>query len=167
MMKVTQVVQNDQRTALRLPGGPIIEILSPLTDDAYCVMAGALPSGACVPLHSHGDAESFYLLSGQAEALVQTSSGLQWQTLMPGDFVHIPAGTKHAWRNPSNESATMLTTCTAKLGRALEEMGQVTSEHGAKLLSQEEALQRFADIAERYGYWLGSPEENAAVGIGL
>lgn len=167
MMTVTQIVTNDQRTAaLHQPGGTVVEFLSPLSEDAYCVMTGAIPSGASVPLHSHEDAESFYLLSGQADVLVQTAGGLQWQTLKPGDFIHIPGGAKHAWRNPSSETAFTLITCTAKLGRALEEMGRSTSEYGGQFFSPE-ALQRLADIAVRYGYWLGNPEENAAVGIQL
>jgi quercetin dioxygenase-like cupin family protein len=45
-------------------------------------------------LHSHADAESFYLLDGEVEALIQTDGGLEWETHTPGDFIHIPA-TKH------------------------------------------------------------------------
>jgi quercetin dioxygenase-like cupin family protein len=90
MLKVAQILQNGQRTALHQPGGAIIELLSPLSEDAYCVMTGTIPPGVSVPLHSHHDAESFYLISGEAEVLAQTSGGLQWQTLRPGDFVHIP-----------------------------------------------------------------------------
>jgi hypothetical protein len=56
--------------------------------------------------------------------------------------------------------------CTAKLGRALEEMGQLTGEYGTQFPSQA-ATQRLVEISTRYGYWLGSQEENAAVGIQL
>jgi hypothetical protein len=28
-------------------------------------------------------------------------------------------------------------------------------------------MQRFLKTAERYGYWLATPEENAAVGVSL
>lgn len=166
MMKVTQIVKSDQRTALHQPGGTTIELLTPLSEDAYCVMTGAIPRGCAVPLHSHEDAESFYLLSGKAEVLVQTTGGLQWQTFEPGDFLHIPGGTKHAWRSHSSEAAITLITCTAKLGRALEEMGQVTSGYREPTLSRA-TMQRLMEISERYGYWIGSREENAAVGIEL
>jgi quercetin dioxygenase-like cupin family protein len=165
-MKLTQIVKSDQRTSLHQPGGTITEFLSPLSEDAYSVMTGMIPPGASVPLHSHEDAESFYLLSGEPEALVQTVDGLQWQTLKPGDFIHIPGGVKHAWRNSSAKAASTLITCTAKLGRALEEMGQVIGEYGMQTLSAE-AIQRLMEISVRYGYWLGNPEENAAVGIEL
>ena len=119
-----------------------------------------------MPLHSHGDAESFYVLSGEAQALVETEVGLQWQTLRPGDFIHIPGGTKHAWRNVSGEPMAALITCTTKLGRALREMGQLTSEGGKRIPTPAD-VQRLIEISERYGYWLGSREENAAVGIEL
>jgi quercetin dioxygenase-like cupin family protein len=165
-MQVTQILTDDQRTVLHLLDGARMEPLSPWSEDAYCVMRGTIPPGVSVPLHSHEDAESFYLLSGEAEALVQTADGLQWQTLRPGDFIHISDGAKHAWRNVSSEPMSALIICTAKLGRALEEMGQLTSEYGAQFPSQA-AIQRLVEISTRYGYWLGSQEENAAVGIQL
>ena len=166
MLQVTKVVRDGQRTVLDLLDGAKMEPLSPSIEDAYCVMKGTIPSGVSVPLHSHGDAESFYVLSGEAQALVETEVGLQWQTLRPGDFIHIPGGTKHAWRNVSGEPMAALITCTTKLGRALREMGQLTSEGGKRIPTPAD-VQRLIEISERYGYWLGSREENAAVGIEL
>jgi quercetin dioxygenase-like cupin family protein len=166
MMQVTQIVKDGQRIVLDLPDGNRIEPLSPSTEDAYCVMSGTIPPSGGVPLHSHTDAESFYVLSGEVEALVQTTGGLEWQKLRPGDFIHIPVGAKHAWRNRSSKPMSVLITCTAKLGRALQEMGQPMSEGGTHIPSQAR-IQRLVEIFERYGYWLGSPEENAAVGIEL
>jgi len=165
-MQVTKVVRDGERTVLDLLDGAKMEPLSPSREDAYCVMRGTIPSGVSVPLHSHGDAESFYVLSGEAQALVETEVGLQWQTLRPGDFIHIPGGTKHAWRNVSGEPMAALITCTTKLGRALREMGQLTSEGGKRIPTPAD-VQRLIEISERYGYWLGSREENAAVGIEL
>jgi len=166
VLQVTKVVRDGQRTVLDLLDGAKMEPLSPSIEDAYCVMKGTIPSGVSVPLHSHGDAESFYVLSGEAQALVETEVGLQWQTLRPGDFIHIPGGTKHAWRNVSGEPMAALITCTTKLGRALREMGQLTSEGGKRIPTPAD-VQRLIEISERYGYWLGSREENAAVGIEL
>jgi quercetin dioxygenase-like cupin family protein len=162
----THIVRNDQRKAVHLPGGPTIGPLSPSSEGAYCVMTGAIPPGVSVPLHSHGDAESFYLISGEAEVLVESPSGLRWQTLNPGDFVHTPGGAKHAWRNRSGETAFSLVVCTPTLGRALAEMGQVATGHGAQSNSHA-PVQLLKEVGERYGYWFGSPEENAAVGIEL
>jgi quercetin dioxygenase-like cupin family protein len=166
MKQFTQIVKIDQRTALHHPGGSIVELLTPPNEDAYCVMTGTIPPGATVPLHSHGDAESFYALTGNAEVLVETADRLAWQTLSPGDFVHIPGGAKHAWRNCTGETAVTLVACTAKLGRALQEMGQLAAEFAGQSLTPS-AMQRLVEIAVRYGYWLGSPEENAAIGLTL
>ena len=85
------------------------------------------PPGICVPLHSHGDAESFYVLSGKAQLLTQTERGLEWQTLRPGDFAHITCGTKHAWRNPFADPLEVIVTTTPKLGRFLREFGELVT----------------------------------------
>ena len=166
MMQVTQIMKDGERTVLELPDGNRLELLSPSAEDAYCVLRGTIPSYGGVPLHSHADAESFYVLSGEAEALVQTAGSLDWQRLRPGDFIHIPAGAKHAWRNLSSDPVSALITCTEKLGRALREMAQITGENGMQFPSPA-AFQRLVEISERYGYWFGNREENAAVGIEL
>jgi quercetin dioxygenase-like cupin family protein len=152
MIQVTQIFKHGQRTVLDLADGNRMELLSPPTEDGYCVMMGTIPAGGGVPLHSHPEAESFYVLSGDVEALVQTTCGLEWRELGAGDFIHIPAGVKHAWRNRSIEPMSAVITCTAKLGRALQEMGQLANTLRPKLPSPA-------------GHWLGRPEENAAVGI--
>jgi quercetin dioxygenase-like cupin family protein len=159
MMQLANIVNDDEGTVLNLLHGTRLEILSPSNENAYWVMKGALPPGVSVPLHSHSDAESFYGLVGEGEVLVQTPVGLEWKNLRPGDFIHVPGGRKHAWRNRSSEPISILVTCTARLGRALREMAQVPA--------SPDAIQRLAEISERYGYWLGSPEENASVGIVL
>ena len=166
MVQVPQIVKDGQRTVLDLPDGNRMEPLSPSTEDAYFAMRGTIPPGGVVPLHSHADAESFYVLSGEVEALVQTTNGLCWQRLRPGDFIHVTPEAKHAWRNRSSDPTSALVMCTARLGRALREMGQVAVEYGSQSASPA-ALQRLREISERYGYWLGSLEENVAVGIAL
>jgi quercetin dioxygenase-like cupin family protein len=159
MMQLANIVDDDEGAVLNLLHGTRLEILSPSNGNVYWVMKGTLPPGESVPLHSHSDAESFYGLLGEGEVLVQTSVGLEWKKLRPGDFIHVSGGTKHAWRNRSSEPILALVTCTARLGRALREMAQVPP--------SPEAVQRLTEISQRYGYWLGSPEENASVGIVL
>jgi quercetin dioxygenase-like cupin family protein len=166
MIQVTEISKHGHRTVLDLADGNTVELLSPPTEDAYSVMMGTIHPGGGAPLHSHPEAESFYVLSGNVEALVQTTCGLEWRRLSTGDFIHIPAGVKHAWRNRSIEPMSALITCTAKLGRAFQEMGQLASAIGPKFPSPA-AIRRIAEISERYGHWLGSPEENSAVGIHL
>ena len=143
-------------------GDITFELLVSSEESAYWVMKGTLPADVSVPLHSHGDEESFYLISGEAQFLAPTSCGLQWKTLRPGDFVHIPSDVKHAWRNLSTNAAEVLLATTPKLGRFLCDAGQFVSVAGA-----DGALDKLMSLSDSYGYWTGSPQENADVGIAL
>jgi quercetin dioxygenase-like cupin family protein len=48
--------------------------------------------------------ESFYVLSGT----VRLHDGRQWIDGGPGDFLHVPIGGVHGFRNESGEPASML-----------------------------------------------------------
>jgi quercetin dioxygenase-like cupin family protein len=96
-------------TVVKADGGPVLDLLGPTIEfltseeDSFCIMKGTIPPGVNVPLHSHEDAESFYLLSGDAQVFVEIEGRLVSHTLKRGDFVQIPNGAKHAWRNASHE----------------------------------------------------------------
>ena len=63
----------------------------------------ATPGGA--PPHIHRSfTESFYVLSGSP----QIHDGTGWRDAGPGDFVHVPEGGIHGFRNESGEPASML-----------------------------------------------------------
>ena len=141
-------------------GGPTIEMLTSSHEDAYCIMRGTIPAGGWVPLHSHGDTESFYVLSGEAQFYSEPPRGPEWQTLQRGDFAHIPGGVKHGWRNSSAGSFEAIIITTPNLGQFLREFGTLVETEG-----RDRALQRLHELSGRYGYWNASPEENAAVGI--
>jgi quercetin dioxygenase-like cupin family protein len=145
--------------------GPTIEFLSrPSEDDsALCVLRGVVPAGVTVPMHSHDDAEDFYILAGTQEVLTQRPGGLEWAHAHAGDYVRVPPGTMHAHRNASGEPAVDLIITTAKLGRFFGEVGRPVN--GAPPTPQD--LANFIETAIRYGYTLGTPEQNAAVGIEL
>jgi mannose-6-phosphate isomerase-like protein (cupin superfamily) len=64
---------------------------------------GPKPSGPDPHFH-RTIAESFYILSGT----VRIYDGTRWIDTAPGDFVHVPAGGIHAFRNESGAPATML-----------------------------------------------------------
>jgi len=165
-MRVTHVVRKEVLGILDVLGPTIEFLTSPSEDGAgYCVMRGTIPPGVSVPLHSHPDAESFFVVSGRAQALSQRGDRYEWLDVKPGDFIHIPSGAKHAHRNVSNEPVVELITTTPKLGRFFQEVGRAIT-HGAPLPPPtREQLQRFEEVAARYHYWMGSPAENAALGI--
>jgi mannose-6-phosphate isomerase-like protein (cupin superfamily) len=65
-------------------------------------MAGP-PSGPAPHFH-RSISESFFILSGT----VRIFDGSRWIDAIPGDFVHVPEGGVHAFRNESGEPASML-----------------------------------------------------------
>jgi mannose-6-phosphate isomerase-like protein (cupin superfamily) len=61
------------------------------------------PSGPDPHFH-RSISESFFILSGT----VRIFDGSRWIDATPGDFVHVPEGGVHAFRNESGEPASML-----------------------------------------------------------
>jgi quercetin dioxygenase-like cupin family protein len=137
---------------------PVNEYLTQVSsnDEDYCVMRCTLPAGAVVPMHSHADRETFYVISGKLDALRED----RWVQLGPGDVIDVRDGIKHAWRNPSHAAAEMICVTTTRMARFLQDIS--VSAGGS---SPEEDAQRFLRLVRAHGYWLASPEENAAVGL--
>jgi quercetin dioxygenase-like cupin family protein len=148
--------------------GAIVELLTDPADTsaAYCVIKGAIPANTAVPLHSHPDDESFFVVSGTAEVLTEAPHGrLEWRRVEPGDFIHIPGDTKHAHRNRSGDAVVELVTTTSQLGRFFQEIGRPAP--GARPLPPpgQAELDRVLRVAQRYGHWMATPAENASVGL--
>ena len=135
---------------------PMNEYLTEVSDDAgdYCLIRCTLPAGAVVPMHSHADRETFYVVSGTIEGLRDD----RWEELGPGDIIDVRDGARHAWRNASQTAATMICVTTTKMARFL----QAVSAAGP---SPDEQAARFLRLVRANGYWLASPEENAAIGL--
>lgn len=64
---------------------------------------GPTPSGPGPHFH-RSISESFYILSGT----VRIYDGTRWIDTEPGDWVHVPAGGIHGFRNESGAPASML-----------------------------------------------------------
>jgi quercetin dioxygenase-like cupin family protein len=143
--------------------GPTLEFLT--WTEEFCVMRGVVPPGVTVPLHSHDDAEDFYIVSGTQQVLIETEHGLKWVDAHAGDYVRVSGSALHAHRNVSDEPAVDIIVTTARMGRAFREMGRPFT--GTPLPVTPEALARFMEVSVRYGVRLGTPGENAAVGIDL
>jgi quercetin dioxygenase-like cupin family protein len=137
---------------------PMNEYLTDVSDNDgdYCLIRCTLPAGAVVPMHSHADRETFYVLSGKVDALRED----RWEELGAGDVFDVAGGTKHAWRNSSQVAASIICVTTTKMARFLQDIST-----SAVDTSPEEHAQRFLELVHANGYWLASPEENAAVGL--
>ncbi|GAA3423476.1 cupin domain-containing protein [Streptosporangium sandarakinum] len=64
---------------------------------------GPQPSGPSAHFH-RSISESFFILTGS----VRIYDGTRWIDTAPGDFVHVPEGGIHAFRNESGQPASML-----------------------------------------------------------
>ncbi|MER7499694.1 cupin domain-containing protein [Nonomuraea pusilla] len=69
----------------------------------YRWVMGPEPSGPSPHFH-RSISESFYVLEGS----VRIYDGARWIDTEPGDWVHVPEGGVHAFRNESGAPATML-----------------------------------------------------------
>ncbi|QBD80505.1 cupin domain-containing protein [Ktedonosporobacter rubrisoli] len=148
--------------------GPKIEFLIAPEDSQsdFCVMKGIIPPGEFVPLHSHPETEDFLILSGEVQVLKQGPQGQsEWITAKTGDYIHVPINVPHAFRNVGNLPVIQFITATKKLGQFLLETGRPLA-NAAKPATPED-FARPAVIGARYGFWIATPAENAAIGIHL
>jgi quercetin dioxygenase-like cupin family protein len=153
---------------------PILEVFGPTVQflmtpaearESLCILKSVIPPGSFVPLHSHEDVECFYMISGYQEALIEAQGELSWIGCNPGDSIQVPGRAKHAFRNGLSEPAISLCATTAKLGRFFEEIGRPLLPGQQPAAPTPDELEKFVQIAVRYGYWLATPDENAAAGV--
>ena len=141
--------------------GPLVMFVTKVSEaDDYCVAHSIFPTGVFVPVHSHEDRETFYVISGKLEYW----NGREWTTLTAGDVADVPRNHVHAWTNVSGDDATSLFVTTSKMGRFFKDImaKNATMPEGSP---GPEALQELGLIATRYGYRMGTPEESAAAGL--
>ncbi len=95
--------------------------------------------------HFHrGFTESFYVLSGA----IRIYDGRRWIDTSPGDFIHVPEGGIHAFRNESGAPASMLIHFSPgapresyfEEGARLGEGGQATPEQWAELYARHDQV---------------------------
>jgi quercetin dioxygenase-like cupin family protein len=146
--------------------GPLVEFFTPDGRRAdYSVMQGTLPPRGVVPLHSHPDDESFFLIGGTLQALVEHRGSFEWFDVPLLGFVHVPKNAKHAWRNVGDEPVVQLIVTSTRLGQFFRDACRPLGEDEPTRPPMPEDLARFTQVAKTYGHWLASPQENAAVGI--
>jgi len=162
-----QVAHGTSAPTLADPAGATVEFLTLPEDsgDSFTIMRGVLAPGAVVPLHSHDECEAFFILKGSQNVLTQGADGLEWSEFHAGDYVNVPPGTLHAHRNTGDEPAVDLIVTTPRMARFFQEISTPPGD-GPEPPTPED-LARLAAAATRYGWRLGTPEENQALGIEL
>jgi quercetin dioxygenase-like cupin family protein len=154
---------------LSTPNGTLFEILASPEEvgDPICLIRGTVPPGVAVPLHSHPDMELFYVLEGSME-IFQSKEGMSgWTTVGVGAVVALPGNVKHALRNTSSLPATMILVTTSKMYEFFGEVSKPFDPNQRPAPPTPEAMEIFFGTVAKYGYWMASPEENAAIGISL
>jgi quercetin dioxygenase-like cupin family protein len=159
MDKVTRMDQMEWMDVL----GPRIQFITPETgvDSDYCIMNAVIGAGVFIPLHSHEDRETFYILSGSAEGYLDG----QWHRVVPGGVLDIKGGEKHAWRNNSSEETRLLFVTTMRMKHFFDEIARPVPDVPAP--PSPEVLSRMFEVAHRYGYWLATPQENLQIGLAM
>jgi quercetin dioxygenase-like cupin family protein len=143
-------------------------LASPLDTGAELSMfKGKMPSGTVVPLHCHRDPEVLYVLEGELEVYRHTGIFTGWHTATAGDVVIITGGQKHALRNHSDRTTTLLLLTKEDLYNFFYEVA-VPLENADGISSHSaESMQKLFKAAASHHYWMGSAEENASIGITL
>lgn len=167
-----QTTTQPSRTVHKLlstSNGTLFEILASPEEvgDGICLIRGTLPPGVAVPLHSHSDLELFYVLEGSMEIFQSKEGASGWKTVGVGAVVAVPGNVKHALRNTSSLPAIMAVVTTSKLYEFFGEISKPFDPKRSPAPPTPEEMRAFFDTVARYGYWMASPDENAAIGISL
>jgi mannose-6-phosphate isomerase-like protein (cupin superfamily) len=112
----------------------------------YALLLGIMPAGVAVPLHSHEDRETMYVLSGAVEVYVRG----EWLSVSPNSVVDISSNEPHAWRNFTPTEATLLIVTTAKMERFFAEIGRPIGLGSNVPTSQD--MERLVTASKEFGY---------------
>jgi quercetin dioxygenase-like cupin family protein len=157
----------EQQTFIVL--GVLLQFLSTpeQLNDQISVMRGTVPSGVVIPLHSHADPEIFYVLNGSLEVFQAEGPSEGWKTVTAGEVVSIPGNVRHALRNTSPSPTTSIIVSKQELYSFFRELARPFDPNSHPAPPTPEEIRQLFIVAEKYEYWLASPEENAAIGISL
>lgn len=141
--------------------GPKVRVLSNQegASSDYSLLEAKIPPGVFVPLHSHEDRESFFVVSGAAQAYLDG----RWQDIAAGGSIDIGAGEMHAWRNLGPEAAHLILVTTYKMRKFFEAIARPVD---AGVPSAEDMI-TLAHAAAKFDYVLATPEENATIGLAM
>jgi hypothetical protein len=90
-----------------------------------------------------------------------------WTAAPAGGAVVIPSNVKHALRNHSSLPVTLALVTKSKLYAFFRELAKPFDPNLHPTPPTAEEIQELFAIAAKYGYWLASPEENAAIGLSM
>lgn len=125
-----------------------------------CVIASSIPPGVTVPVHSHDERETFYIVSGSLE--VFDAAG--WRTISSGSVFDMPPRTKHAFRNISVDPVSVVLVVPTRLAQFSASIGRPICSLPVGATSPD-AVQTFFSAALEEGLWPGPLERQETTGI--
>ncbi|MFF6909220.1 cupin domain-containing protein [Streptomyces sp. NPDC012389] len=119
------------------------------------LLEASVPPGGGPPLHIHADAdEAFYLLSGELDITTRDTT----YHVGPGDFVFVPKGTAHRFRNNGLHPARQLLLFTPSgVDRFFLEAGNKAEAGSPPPPPEEEDLDFVARVGERHHLFQADP----------
>jgi quercetin dioxygenase-like cupin family protein len=119
-----------------------IKLKSSNSPNNMAVVTVEVPPGGLVPPHIHAqEEESYYMLDGS----MVMQLGSEFLTIQPNDFVHIPPGTIHSYRNDSDRPIHFLAWT---VGGAIDDF---FIEMAEKIQEIPNDLPKMPKILEKYG----------------
>lgn len=129
------------------------------TNNAFFQFEAIVPKGGGPPPHVHTrEDESFYVVSGSLEMVL----GDKTYQAKRGDFVYIPRGTVHRFKNVGGDMAVQLVTFVpaGMEGFFQEVFPKVTDRTAAPPPVTEELIRRMNEAAPTYGVEFVPPPDN-------
>ena len=135
--------------------------------DAICLIRGTMQPKVVVPLHKHADPELLYVLEGSLQVYRSNEEASGWTNASVGDVIIIPGSVRHALRNSSSVPVTLVLVTKSELYSFFRELARPFDPSQPAATPAPEAMQQLFEVAAKYGYWLASPAENAAIGLNI
>ncbi len=138
------LVRADAAATIRMRSGTVAHLVAPGSSTAgrYGLFRWEMParSGGAKPHFHRTFSESFYVLSGT----IELCTGSAWQMAGADDFLYVPEGGIHGFRNDSDAAASMLILFAP--GHARERYFEELAEIGrsARQLTEEEWAELYA-----------------------
>ena len=107
------------------------------------------------------------MLDGSLEVYRESGQSQGWSVTPSGGVPAIPGKVKHALRNTSSTPTTVLLVTQAELYNIFRSIAKPFEVGQMPALPSPQDLQQLFASAAKYHYWMGSPEENATIGISL
>lgn len=142
--------------------GPLIDFkLSSSLEAEFSVLRAIMPAGTLVPVHSHADLEVIVVLEGRINIWL----GGSWHAVEPGGAVEIPPHARHSLLNEEDTDAAVILVTTSAMRKFLQSVGiPASNPPGAQ---DSKRVDDFINCALELGHWLGTPEDQAALGSPL